>query len=71
MKPPQEIFKRLNLGKGKNSIKFVLGGKHILQTEIHLYEENDKILVSDVDGTMTKSDLSGIINNLFGESYLH
>jgi len=28
-------------------------------------------VVSDVDGTLTRSDISGLVNNVFGDDYLH
>lgn len=33
--------------------------------------DNDRILVSDVDGTVTKNDLGGLYNNYVGSNYLH
>lgn len=42
-----------------------------MKCELHLYNEDDKILVSDVDGTLTKSDISGLISNVFGKDHLH
>jgi phosphatidate phosphatase PAH1 len=36
-----------------------------------LFTDNDKILVSDVDGTLTKSDIGGLLNNAMDSDYLH
>ena len=36
-----------------------------------MFHDNDKILVSDFDGTATKSDLGGMISNTLDTSYLH
>ncbi len=34
-----------------------------LSAEIYLYAENDQLVVSDVDGTLTKNDIGGLYNN--------
>jgi phosphatidate phosphatase PAH1 len=36
-----------------------------------LFYETDKILVSDVDGTLTKDDFGGLYNNFYNKDYLH
>ncbi len=36
-----------------------------------MYTANDKILVSDVDGTLTKNDIGGLISNTLEHNYLH
>lgn len=36
-----------------------------------LLSDHDKIVVSDVDGTLTKSDIGGLAANLINSSYLH
>ena len=38
---------------------------------MHLFTANDKILVSDVDGTLTKNDIGGLISNSLEKNYLH
>lgn len=43
----------------------------ILEAEIYLYTDNDQILISDVDGTLTKDDFGGLYNNYMGNNYLH
>lgn len=43
----------------------------ILSSEIYLYTDNDRILISDVDGTLTKDDIGGLYNNYIGDHYLH
>ena len=37
---------------------------------MYLYADNDKLVVSDVDGTVTKSDIGGHINNFLEKDYL-
>ena len=36
-----------------------------------LLSDNDKIVVSDVDGTLTTNDIGGLASNLINKSYLH
>lgn len=43
----------------------------VLEAEIYLYTDNDQILISDVDGTLTKDDFGGLYNNYMGNNYLH
>jgi len=71
--PSTEQIKMLNLKKGKNDIKFVcrsrLSGEHVLESEIFLWDINDKIVISDVDGTITKSDVLGQLMPMFGNDW--
>lgn len=71
--PSTEQIKMLNLKKGKNEIKFVcrsrLSGEHVLESEIYLWDKDDKIIISDVDGTITKSDVLGQLMPIFGNDW--
>jgi len=42
-----------------------------MKSEVHLFTDNDKILISDVDGTLTKSDVGGLISNAVDKDFLH
>jgi phosphatidate phosphatase LPIN len=42
-----------------------------IEAEIYLYADNDKLVVSDVDGTVTKNDIGGHLNNMISRDYLH
>ena len=42
-----------------------------LKAEVYLYTDLEKLLVSDVDGTLTKNDVGGLIHNYRGKEYLH
>ena len=70
MQPHSELLQKLPLRLGKNSIKFEMENTS-LQAEIYLYSCNDKLLISDFDGTATKSDVRGFIHNFKGKDYLH
>lgn len=65
-----EQLKSLNLKMGKNQLEYTLGDLN-LRAEIYLYTDMDKLVISDVDGTLTKNDLGGLYNNYRGNGYLH
>jgi phosphatidate phosphatase LPIN len=71
--PPSEQLKLLNLKEGRNEIKFVcnsrLSGQQTLAAEIYLWDETDKIVISDVDGTITRSDVLGHIMPMIGKDW--
>ncbi|KAI8893136.1 Lipin/Ned1/Smp2-domain-containing protein [Globomyces pollinis-pini] len=56
-------LKALNLKKGVNTIQFSVNsgfqGKAISSAKIYLWDHDTKIVISDVDGTITKSDVLG------------
>lgn len=60
----------MGLKFGKNDIIYELEN-HQLKAEVHLFTDNDKILVSDVDGTLTKNDVGGLLSNAIDKDYLH
>ena len=68
-------IKCLNLKNGKNEISFVvsskLQGETTLTTEIYLWNYDDKIIISDLDGTITKSDVLGQVFPMFGKDWSH
>ena len=63
-------IKKLNLNFGMNKVSYRLEG-FTIESEIYLFADNDKLVVSDVDGTATKSDIMGNVNNFFNKEYLH
>ena len=36
-----------------------------------MYNLKDKIIISDMDGTMTKTDLMGLVSNYRDQHFLH
>lgn len=65
-------LKSLNLKLGKNEVIFRIAGvNRQLEGSIYLYDINDKIVVSDIDGTITKSDIKGHIYGLVGRDWTH
>ena len=65
----------MKLHPGKNTIKFIVTssyqGKQELTSDIYLWNYDDKILVSDLDGTVTRSDVIGQIFAFWGKDWSH
>lgn len=68
--PTSEMLKSLNLKYGQNtieySVKSKLRGTQTLKASIFYYRPDIKIIVSDVDGTITKSDVRGQLLPMIG-----
>ncbi len=62
---------------GRNLIRYTLlsgtDGAVVSTAEAHLYlwRSRDSVIVSDVDGTVTKSDVRGVIDTLFQDKFQH
>uniref|UniRef100_A0A5S6QCQ0 LNS2 domain-containing protein n=1 Tax=Trichuris muris TaxID=70415 RepID=A0A5S6QCQ0_TRIMR len=68
-------LKRLGLKPGLNTAKFFvstqLQGIATCECNIYLWNWSDKIVASDIDGTITKSDILGHFLPLFGHQWIH
>jgi phosphatidate phosphatase PAH1 len=68
-------LKLLNLRSGRNAVSFIctsrLSGRQVLNADIYLWDSSDKIIISDVDGTITRSDVLGHIMPVFGKDWSH
>nr|ATI22164.1 lipin 2 [Brachionus koreanus] len=68
-----EQIKNLNLRPGLNEIKYsvttALQGTTKINSYIFLWNYDDKIIVSDIDGTITKSDVWGQVLPLLGKDW--
>jgi phosphatidate phosphatase LPIN len=66
---------QLGLRPGKNVIAFSFSsrvwGRQEVQAHAYLWDWNAKIVVSDVDGTITKSDLRGHVAAMVGKDWNH
>jgi len=66
---------QLGLKPGKNVIAFSFSsrvwGRQEVQAHAYLWDWNAKIVVSDVDGTITKSDLRGHVAAMVGKDWNH
>lgn len=68
-------LQKLKLKAGRNKIEFMvitkIQGTAIAEANIYLWNYRDKIIVSDIDGTVTKSNVVGHISNVFYIDYTH
>jgi phosphatidate phosphatase PAH1 len=63
-------IRKLGLAFGMNKVTYSLEEISI-DAEIYLYADSDKLVVSDVDGTATKSDIGGHIHNFMMKDFMH
>lgn len=68
--PSSDYLEAMNLTKDVTKIVYELNGERI-EGRIFLWHYTDKLVVSDVDGTITKSDLLGQIFSRLGKDYTH
>ncbi|KAL1541255.1 phosphatidate phosphatase [Salvia divinorum] len=73
--PTTEQIASLNLKEGQNMVCFkfstrVLGSQKV-EAHIYLWKWNTRIVISDVDGTITKSDVLGQFMPLVGKDWTH
>ncbi|CAG7848768.1 Nuclear elongation and deformation protein 1 [Serendipita indica DSM 11827] len=68
-----EQLKELNLKKGPNSITFSLSatGVATCTARIFVWDATDQIVISDIDGTITKSDALGHVFTMIGRDWTH
>ncbi|TBU13064.1 LNS2-like plasmid maintenance protein [Hamiltosporidium tvaerminnensis] len=65
-------LKKLGLRNGKNTILFKVSGIDIsVSANCYLWNNSTKIVISDVDGTITKSDVWGHIYSFVGKDWTH
>ncbi|KAH9326366.1 hypothetical protein KI387_006544 [Taxus chinensis] len=71
--PTSEQLASLNLKEGQNMITFTflttIWGKQQVDARIYLWKWNTRIVISDVDGTITKSDVLGQVMPLVGKDW--
>jgi len=62
----------LGLEPGKNPIVFKVGGQnHQLSGNVYLWDSSDRVVVTDFDGTITKSDILGHVCAMVGVDWTH
>ncbi|KAF9932652.1 hypothetical protein FBU30_007649 [Linnemannia zychae] len=68
-------LKSLNLKKGANTLTFSVTssyqGKAVCTAKIFLWEHDYQVVISDIDGTITKSDALGHIFTMAGKDWTH
>lgn len=75
LKPSSDKLKALNLKPGANKVVFSvnsrLQGMQEVSSTIYLWDRDCKIVISDIDGTITKSDVLGQLFPVFGKDWSH
>ncbi|KAK8814340.1 hypothetical protein WA158_008202 [Blastocystis sp. Blastoise] len=63
LRPSPAMLTAFNLHRGKNTITFTIhgNGKKTITSYIYLWTPDTKIIISDIDGTITRSDVMGHI----------
>jgi len=73
--PSSSQLKALDLAQGQNEIRFVCktspSGVQTLSSYIYLWHYTSKVIITDVDGTITKSDILGQVLPFFGKDWSH
>ena len=68
----KEEVDELGLELGSNSAVFSVTtrfqGTYRAACNIHVWRQNDRIVISDIDGTITRSDVRGMLLPLIGAS---
>lgn len=65
----------MKLNYGKNELKYVLEGvddeEIVCTTNVFLMKSDTKLVISDIDGTITKSDVLGQLMPMMGRDWTH
>jgi phosphatidate phosphatase LPIN len=68
-------LKELHLKPGPNTIQFSVtssySGNAVVTARIFLWEDTDQVIISDIDGTITKSDALGHVFAAIGRDWTH
>jgi len=75
LRPTMEQIEQMKLKPGANSITFSvnteLRGTQTLAATVYLWEHDSKLVISDIDGTITKSDVFGHVLPMLGKDWSH
>eukprot|EP00047_Mylnosiga_fluctuans_P003669 m.230281 g.230281 ORF g.230281 m.230281 type:complete len:791 (+) comp12040_c0_seq1:234-2606(+) len=75
LKLTSEQLAKLNLREGANKATFTIiskmQGKHTVQCSIYLWNFDSKVVISDIDGTITKSDVMGHVAAFLSKDWTH
>lgn len=67
-----EMLQRLDLKAGKNTVQFkVRESKATVDACIFFWDSKTPVVISDIDGTITKSDAMGHLMNMIGRDWTH
>ncbi len=76
-KPPKNFFKAIELKEGYNSLVYYFSGNfksnQLIKARLFFYKfkRHRRVIVSDVDGTITKSDVLGHLMPIFNNQWIH
>jgi len=75
LRPTSDMLRSLNLQPGRNLVSFsvssALQGEQTVKASIFLWRPDVKIIISDIDGTITRSDILGHLFTLVGRDWSH
>ncbi|KAH8613122.1 putative lipin N terminal conserved region LNS2 (Lipin Ned1 Smp2) [Trypanosoma vivax] len=73
--PIEADLLKLNLLPGHNRVRYITHssprGEVAVEGNVYLWDSSDRLVVSDVDGTITKSDIWGHLMPLIGYDWIH
>lgn len=65
-------LKFLDLKQGENDLCFSVDkGKALITSKLYLWKDNIPVVISDIDGTITKSDALGHVLTILGRDWTH
>lgn len=77
LKPDHNLATRLNFKFGKNQVVFRLRGlldhEYLVYTRVFMYDNSlpQRVIISDIDGTITRSDVLGHLMPFIGRDWSH
>ena len=69
--PSSNQLQRMNLKDGRNEITFECANGTKLKCDLYLWSSDSKIVISDIDGTITRSDVLGQLMPMIGKDWRH
>lgn len=67
-----EQLRMMKLNYGRNKLRFKLNqGNSQVVSDLYLWKSTTPIVISDIDGTITKSDALGHVLNMIGRDWTH
>ena len=60
---------KMKLLDGKNNATLEINGKELVKFSIYLLSQNDKLVITDIDGTITKSSFRGALAHVMVPKY--
>ncbi len=70
--PTTEELKMLGISPGMNTVDFIIAGTNdYVSARIFVWDWSVRIIVSDIDGTITRSDFCGQVMPMLGKDWSH